>query len=130
MPFYLRDKPRLFQPSWTSMAAGGLVAGKASQIDHIGGWQWFERHNLAVFSIEYRLGHEGGFPENIRDCRNAIRFIRKNAERFHIDPERIAVTGGSAGGHLSLMVAMVPEMFLTAARCPVSKCQRPRERQF
>jgi acetyl esterase/lipase len=85
--------------------------GKASQIDYIGGWQWFERHGLAVFSIEYRLGREGGFPENIRDCRNAIRFIRKNAERFHIDPERIEVTGGSAGGHLSLMVAMVPEDF-------------------
>ena len=48
----------------------------------------------------------GGFPESIRDCRNAIRFIRKNAERFHIDPERIEVTGGSGrralepdGGH-------------------------------
>ena len=92
--------------------------GKASQIDHIGGWQWFERHNLAVFSIEYRLGHDGGFPENIRDCRNAIRFIRKNAERFHIDPERIAVTGGSAGGHLSLMVAMVPEDFPDGGSLP------------
>ncbi len=85
--------------------------GKASQVDHVGGWQWFKRHGLAVFSIEYRLGHDGGFPENIRDCRNAIRFIRKNAERFHIDPNRIEVTGGSAGGHLSLMVAMVPENF-------------------
>ena len=85
--------------------------GKARQIGHVGGWQWFKRHSLAVFSIEYRLGHEGGFPENIRDCRNAIRFIRKNAERFHIDPDRIDVTGGSAGGHLSLMVAMAPENF-------------------
>ncbi len=62
--------------------------------------------------MEYRLGAEGGFPENIRDCRNAIRFIRLNAKRFNIDPDRIDVTGGSAGGHLSLMVAMVPEGFL------------------
>lgn len=85
--------------------------GKASQLDHVGGWQWFKRHGLAVFSIEYRLGRDGGFPENIRDCRNAIRFIRKNAARFNIDPDRLDVTGGSAGGHLSLMVAMVPENF-------------------
>src|SRR5580693_798505 len=45
--------------------------GKAARIEHIGGWQWFERHGLAVFSIEYRLGGSGGFPESIRDCRNA-----------------------------------------------------------
>src|ERR1700734_1116454 len=75
------------------------------------GWQVFMRHNLAIFSIRYRLGREGGFPENIRDCRNAIRFIRKNAREFNIDPHRIDVCGGSAGGHLSLMVAMVPEDF-------------------
>lgn len=85
--------------------------GAASQVNHVGGWQVFTRHHLAVFSIEYRLGSQGGFPENIRDCRNAIRFIRQNAHRFNIDPNRIAVTGGSAGGHLSLMVAMVPENF-------------------
>jgi acetyl esterase/lipase len=70
-----------------------------------------QRQRAAFFSIQYRLGDEGGFPQCIRDCRNAIRFIRKNADRFHIDPNRIACMGGSAGGHLSLMVAMVPEKF-------------------
>jgi len=71
----------------------------------------FTSKGLAFFSIEYRLGKDGGFPQSIRDCRNAIRFIRKNAKHFNIDPDRILVTGGSAGGHLSLMVAMVPEDF-------------------
>ncbi|MDB5121797.1 MAG: putative lipase/esterase [Sphingobacteriales bacterium] len=69
------------------------------------------RKGIAMFSISYRLGEEGGFPQNIRDCRNAIRFIRKNAARFNIDTARFSVMGGSAGGHLSLMVAMVPENF-------------------
>jgi len=87
---------------------GGDAASKA---DGVGGWQIFMRHGLAVFSIQYRLGGAGGFPENIRDCRNAIRFIRRNARRFNIDPDRMAVTGGSAGGHLSLMVAIVPDNF-------------------
>jgi poly(3-hydroxybutyrate) depolymerase len=71
----------------------------------------FTKNKIAIFSIAYRLGKEGGFPQNIRDCRNAIRFIRKNAKRFNIDPNRIDCMGGSAGGHLSLMVAMVPEDF-------------------
>ena len=85
--------------------------GKAPQVERVEGCQFFMRRKLAVFSIEYRLGKQGGFPQNIRDCRNAIRFIRQNAKRFNIDPNRIDVTGGSAGGHLSLMVAMVPENF-------------------
>ena len=83
--------------------------GAATVAEHVGGWQIFMRHGLAIFSIEYRLGETGGFPQNIRDCRNAIRFIRQNAKHFNIDPDRIDVTGGSAGGHLSLMVAIVPE---------------------
>jgi acetyl esterase/lipase len=83
----------------------------ASEVDQVGGFKIFARRSLAIFSIQYRLGKEGGFPESIRDCRNAIRFIRLNARRFDIDPARIDVTGGSAGGHLSLMVAMVPEDF-------------------
>lgn len=92
---------------------GGWWSGgqAAAQLEQVGGWQFYKRHGLAVFSVEYRLGREGGFPENIRDCRNAIRFIRQNAKHFNIDPTRIDVTGGSAGGHLSLMVAMVPEDF-------------------
>jgi acetyl esterase/lipase len=73
---------------------------------------------IAVFSIEYRLGKQGGFPENIRDCRNAVRFVRKNAKRFNIDPERIGCYGTSAGGHLTMMV---PEDSKTAGRQKASK---------
>src|ERR1700677_1162491 len=99
-------------PAIVEIHGGWFYGGDAaSQPEGVGGWQIFMRHGIAIFSIRYRLNTEGGFPENIRDCRNAIRFIRKNAQRFNIDPNRIDVTGGSAGGHLSLMVAMVPEDF-------------------
>jgi acetyl esterase/lipase len=43
-------------------------------------------------------------PEAVADVRRAVRFIRLNAEKYGIDPERIGVCGGSAGGHLSLML--------------------------
>lgn len=104
-----------FLPVKTSRPAPALV-------EIHGGWwmsgepsknasRLFMDRGIAVFSIAYRLGPDGGFPQNIRDCRNAIRFIRKNAARFNIDPERIACMGGSAGGYLTLMCAMVPEDF-------------------
>ncbi len=85
--------------------------GPSAKLDDVQGGAYFRQRKLAVFSISYRLGAKGGFPECIRDCRNAVRFIRRNAAKFGIDPGRIAVTGGSAGGHLSLMVAMVNERF-------------------
>ena len=43
-------------------------------------------------------------PEAVADVRRAVRYVRANAEQFGIDPNRIGVCGGSAGGHLSLML--------------------------
>ena len=109
---FLPDNTKAAVAAIVEIHGGWWYAGdSASTIEGVGGWQFFMRRGLAVFSIQYRLGEAGGFPQNIRDCRNAIRFIRQNAKRFNIDPNRIMVTGGSAGGHLSLMVAMVPEEF-------------------
>jgi acetyl esterase/lipase len=108
LPAYFRTPA----PAIVEIHGGWWFGGaSASKVDGVGGWQFFMRRRLAIFSVQYRLGEAGGFPQNIRDCRNAIRFIRQNAKRFNIDPQRIDVTGGSAGGHLSLMVAMVPENF-------------------
>jgi len=43
--------------------------------------------------------------EMVDDIRRGVRFVRANAQRFHVDPERLGITSGSSGGHLSLMVA-------------------------
>lgn len=56
-------------------------------------------------AIEYRLGGEAQFPAAIHDCNAAVRFLRANADRFHIDPDRIGAVGGSAGGHLVGLMA-------------------------
>jgi acetyl esterase/lipase len=109
---FLPDNATNPTPAIVDIHGGWFYGGEAaSRFNGVGGWQLFSRHGLAIFSINYRLGRDGGFPQNIRDCRNAIRFIRQNAKLFNLDPDRIDVTGGSAGGHLSLMVAMVPEDF-------------------
>jgi acetyl esterase/lipase len=59
-------------------------------------------------SIDYRLG-DGAWPTNLHDCKNAVRFLRAHAAEYHIDPKRIAVAGGSAGGHLALMTGLTAD---------------------
>lgn len=77
---------------------------------HGGAWQggskegaraaYLSGRGFVVASINYRLTDAGPFPIQIADCRAAIRWLRANAAAYHIDPDRIGVWGGSAGGHL------------------------------
>ncbi|AHF92898.1 esterase [Opitutaceae bacterium TAV5] len=62
---------------------------------------------FVVVSVDYRLAMEElpGWPVAVQDCKNAVRFLRAHADKYGIDPARIAVAGGSAGAHLALMVA-------------------------
>lgn len=66
----------------------------------------FQQAGWAVASINYRYSHQALFPGALHDVKEAVRFFRANAHEFGIDPQRIAVAGGSAGGHLSMMVAL------------------------
>ena len=86
---------------------------------HGGGWTSGDKassreqnvgRNLAsagyvVASVNYRMG-AGAWPQNLLDCKNAVRFLRAHATDYGVDPARIAVAGGSAGGHLALMVGL------------------------
>ncbi len=58
-----------------------------------------------VAAIEYRLRNEARFPAAIQDVKDALRFLRRNASRFGLDPARVGIFGGSAGGHLSALAA-------------------------
>jgi acetyl esterase/lipase len=61
---------------------------------------------FVVALIEYRLSGEAIYPAALEDCRAAVRFLRENAATYDVDPAKIGVTGGSAGGHLSGLLAM------------------------
>jgi len=56
--------------------------------------------NYVGVSIGYRLSREAVWPAQIHDCKAAIRWIRANAAKYGIDPDRIGLWGSSAGGHL------------------------------
>lgn len=60
---------------------------------------------FVVASLEYRLSGEAPFPAALQDARAALRFLRANAAKYHIDGSRVGVWGGSAGGHLAALLA-------------------------
>ena len=57
-----------------------------------------------VIAINYRLSPENKFPAQIHDCKQAVRWTRAKAQKLNVDPEKIAVFGYSAGGHLGAML--------------------------
>ena len=65
-----------------------------------------QKQGWAVATINYRYSHQAIFPGDLHDVKEAVRFFRARAAEFGIDPERIAIAGGSAGGHLSMMAAL------------------------
>jgi acetyl esterase/lipase len=76
---------------------------------------------LSVVSVEYRFSDVAPHPAQVNDCLRAIQFVRHNAAKWNIDPQRIGVTGGSAGGHLSLWVALHDDAADADSNDPVAK---------
>ena len=62
--------------------------------------------NCAIVSINYRLTSEKSWPAQIHDCKAALRWVKANGKKYHLDAERIVVWGGSAGGHLVAFLGM------------------------
>lgn len=77
---------------------------------HGGGWIGGSYHDNSIdararrgyfmASIEYRLSNVAQWPAQIQDCKCAVRWLRANAAKYNVDPDRIGVIGDSAGGHL------------------------------
>jgi acetyl esterase/lipase len=61
---------------------------------------WLTQEGFAVAGIEYRVSSQACFPAQIRDCKDAVRWLRANGSRYGLSARRIGAWGGSAGGHL------------------------------
>ena len=107
------DRPLLldlYSPKGLDKPAPGLI------FIHGGGWRGgkrgdyrpytipFAEKGYVVATISYRLVPEAVFPAAVEDAKCAVRWMRASAAELKVDPDRIAVIGGSAGGYLSLMV--------------------------
>lgn len=91
------------RPAIIVIHGGSWSAGEKSdfpQWDH-----WLSDQGYAVFDIQYRIAPQPNWQTAIGDVKCAISWVKRNAAQFKVDPERIALLGRSAGGHLALLAA-------------------------
>lgn len=102
---YARRNAKEPIPTVMYIHGGGWVAGtKEGAVLNI--LPYLER-GLSVVNVEYRLARISLAPAAVEDCRNALRWIFKNAKQYGFDTTKIIVAGASAGGHLALMTGML-----------------------
>ncbi|MEZ4222117.1 MAG: alpha/beta hydrolase [Polyangiaceae bacterium] len=63
-------------------------------------------HGWVGFNVDYRLSPRATFPDHLVDIKRALAWIREHADEYGVDPDFVVVTGGSAGGHLTAMMAL------------------------
>lgn len=81
----------------------------------------FLNRGYTVFGVVHGSQPKFTIPEILQDMHRAVRFIRHNAQKYKIDPDRIGIYGGSAGGHLSLMQGLAGDKGNPDAKDPVDK---------
>lgn len=118
LPAERKEKADLYLPAEDGQKHPGVV------IIHGGGWAGgikdakreinigttLAAHGYVCISIDYQLHDSKSptlcWPQNLHDCKTAVRWLRANAERLQLDTAHIGVIGGSAGGHLATMVGV------------------------
>lgn len=88
-------------PAIVFFFGGGWNSGNINQFEPHA--KYFAERGMVCFLVDYRVkSRQKTTPfESLKDAKSAMRYIRKNARQLNVDPERIAASGGSAGGHLA-----------------------------
>jgi len=93
-------------PAVITIHGGSWRGGKRSDFAH---WdRWFAAHGYTVFDIDYRMSPAPNWRISSGDVRAAIGWVKRNSAIYHVDPDRLAVLGRSAGGQLALIAAYTP----------------------
>ncbi len=79
------------------------------------------KRGYTVFAVVHGSQPRFTIPEVVKDMNRAVRFIRFHAEDYKIDPNRIGITGASAGGHLSLMQGLAGDTGDKSAKDPIDQ---------
>ena len=107
----------VWRPSGREDAAGGSEGRPAVVVVHGGGWEWGSRsetprwdewlsdRGYVVFDVDYRLAPPPRWKDAPGDVKCAVGWVKENAERYGVDPDRVALLGYSSGGHLALLAA-------------------------
>lgn len=102
---YLPEEAGERRPAILQIHGGGWVIGDKREqgiplLGHLAANGW------VGFNANYRLSPAATWPDHLIDLKRAVAWIREHADEYGVDPDFIAVTGGSAGGHLTAMVAL------------------------
>jgi len=99
------EKPGKY-PALILIHGGGWRAGDKSM--EVPMAQMIASKGFVTLAVEYQLSLEAKYPAAVHNIKAAIRWVRANAEKYNIDPDRIAISGTSAGGQLAMLVGMTP----------------------
>jgi acetyl esterase len=94
------------RPAIVAIHGGSWRAGDKANVSWRSICQWLASAGFVTFSVDYRLAPAFTFPAQIEDVRSAVSWIRQadQVTRYNIDPDRIGVFGGSAGGNLAALL--------------------------
>jgi acetyl esterase/lipase len=99
-----KDAGAALHPAVVCIHGGGFRAGDRK------GWNAFAKtlaeNGFVAITVTYRLAPKHQFPAAVNDVKASVRWLRANAEKYHLDPNRIGAIGDSAGGHLALFLGV------------------------
>lgn len=104
MDIYFPDDMSEKCPVFIEIHGGAWYFGQKSSVEFRPFLMGLERGYICV-SLDYTLSPDGVYPQAVVEIKKAIDFLKKNADKYNIDPNRIALWGGSAGAHLAALAA-------------------------
>ncbi len=96
------------RPAVLCIHGGGFRAGKRDSWNGL--CKKLAEHGYVAVTVTYRLTPKYPFPAAVEDVKTAVRWLRAHSEQYHIDPDRIASLGDSAGGHLAQFLGVTGEV--------------------
>jgi acetyl esterase/lipase len=124
-------------PALYNIHGGGMIMGN-SRTGLEGCLDWIEELGIVVVSVEYRLAPEHPHPAPVEDCYAGLVWTAEHAEELGIDPARLAIIGGSAGGGLAAGTALLardrggPALTHQILMCPMldDRCVTPSSQEL
>ena len=119
--------PQTNRPAILIIHGGGWSAGSKNDMVYRTLMVDYAMKGYVVCNMNYRLVQEAPLPACIEDVQAAVRWMKSNAQKLGIDPQRIGTYGHSAGGHLSLMAGLTAGVACAAGGAPPTEIGRAGE---
>jgi acetyl esterase/lipase len=100
--FHPTDESKAPRPAVLIIHGGAWMMGKRSDMDSMA--RYAASKGIVAATVQYRLAPKHKWPAMLDDVQTAVRFLRANAAKYNIDPDKIGAAGASAGGHLAVFL--------------------------